>query len=66
MEMPELAPEKNHENDLMEQMRRSLLAVPNENTLLKENIAEMEKHKYDLYKRINDLNTKLREYEQKV
>jgi len=65
MEGSKLTPGKNHEDCPMEQMRRSLLAVTSENTILKENIAEMEKIKYDLYKRITKLLKKLGEYETK-
>jgi hypothetical protein len=36
-------------------MRRALLTVTSENTMLKENVAELEKHKYELLKRIKEL-----------
>lgn len=36
-------------------MRRALLTVTSENTHLKENIADLEKQKYDLIKRIKEL-----------
>lgn len=45
----------NHENSELEQMRRALLTVTSENTHLKENVADLEKQKYDLIKRIKEL-----------
>jgi len=45
----------NHENSELEQMRRALLTVTSENTLLKENVADLEKQKYELMKKIKEL-----------
>jgi hypothetical protein len=51
---------KNHENDPMEQMRRSLLAKDDTIDLLKRQIKEENKEKYSLYKRVIELNTEIK------
>lgn len=50
---------KNHENDPMEQMRRSLLAKDDQIQHLKRSIADEVKEKYSLYKRVKELNEEL-------
>ncbi len=50
---------KNHEDDPMEQMRRSLLAKEDIIQGLKRQIKEEVKEKYSLYHRIMELNTEI-------
>ena len=50
---------KNHEDDPMEQMRRTLLAKESDIDLLKKQIQEETKEKYSLYKRIVELNAEI-------
>ena len=50
---------KNHEDDPMEQMRRTLLAKESDIDLLKKQIQEETKEKYSLYKRIVKLNAEI-------
>tara|TARA_B100001094_G_scaffold98463_1_gene94656 strand:+ start:1102 stop:1341 length:240 start_codon:yes stop_codon:yes gene_type:complete len=50
---------KNHEDDPMEQMRRSILAKENQIQQLKRSIADEVKEKYSLYKRVKELNEEL-------
>ena len=50
---------KNHEDDPMEQMRRSLLAKEDQIQHLKRTIADEVKEKYSLYKRVKELNEEL-------
>ncbi len=50
---------KNHEDDPMEQMRRSLLAKDDQINQLKRTIQDEVKEKYSLYKRVKELNEEL-------
>ena len=50
---------KNHEDDPMEQMRRSLLAKEDLIQGLKRQIKEEVKEKYSLYRRIMELNVEI-------
>ena len=50
---------KNHEDDPMEQMRRSILAKENQIQQLKKTIQVEVKEKYSLYKRVKELNEEL-------
>ena len=50
---------KNHEDDPMEQMRRSILAKENQIQQLKKTIQDEVKEKYSLYKRVKELNEEL-------
>ena len=50
---------KNHEDDPMEQMRRSLLAKEDIIQGLRRQIKEEVKEKYSLYNRIIELNTQI-------
>tara|TARA_B100001057_G_scaffold121528_1_gene120276 strand:+ start:1107 stop:1340 length:234 start_codon:yes stop_codon:yes gene_type:complete len=50
---------KNHEDDPMEQMRRSLLAKEDQIQQLKRTIQDEVKEKYSLYKRVKELNEEL-------
>ncbi|OUV99859.1 MAG: hypothetical protein CBD16_07455 [Betaproteobacteria bacterium TMED156] len=50
---------KNHEDDPMEQMRRTLLAKDSQIQELKKVVAEEVKEKYSLYKKVKELNDEL-------
>jgi len=50
---------KNHEDDPMEQMRRSLLSKEDQIQQLKRTIQDEVKEKYSLYKRVKELNEEL-------
>ena len=50
---------KNHEDDPMEQMRRTLLAKEDTISILKRQIKEETKEKYSLYKRVVELNAEI-------
>tara|TARA_B100000989_G_scaffold15879_1_gene10623 strand:- start:2930 stop:3166 length:237 start_codon:yes stop_codon:yes gene_type:complete len=50
---------KNHEDDPMEQMRRTLLAKDSQIQELKKVVADEVKEKYSLYKRVKELNDEL-------
>ena len=50
---------KNHEDDPMEQMRRSLLAKDDQIQQLKRTVADEVKEKYSLYKRVKELNDEI-------
>ncbi len=57
---------KNHEDDPMEQMRRSLLAKEDIIQGLKRQIKEEVKEKYSLYHRIMELNTEIEKLKSSV
>ena len=55
MEQETKAKDTSWENSEVEQMRRSFIALTSENTVLKENIAELEKAKYEMMIKVKEL-----------
>ena len=55
MEQETKVKDAHQQNFQLEQMRKSFLALTSENTILKENIASLEKAKYEMMIRVKEL-----------